>query len=450
MKKEELSYIYLLMFHAFLGALVFVLPFISKIYTLVIFVFGIYYIVKNKNKNNEALVLSAYVISVEVLLRMTDGMLLNEFGKYSILIFMFLGMIYSGFSNKASIYWLFLVLLIPGIILSVISSNFETDIRKAIAFNISGPVCLGISSIYCYQRKITFDRLKGVITAFSLPLIAIVVYLYLYTPSVKDVVTGTQSNFETSGGFGPNQVSTILGLGIFVFFIQSLLNSKSRILQLINAGLVMIFAFRGIVTFSRGGVMTAVVMIFLLMSVLYFQANFNTKPKIGLIIILSFLAGLGVWGYSSIQTGGLINKRYANQDARGREKESQLSGRETLMASELQMFVDNPILGVGVGRNKEIREKESGIVAASHNEITRMLAEHGSLGLIDLVILFSTPLFLFVNNRQNIFALSFLAFWVLTINHAAMRLAAPAFVYALSLLKVYTVEIAMIPKQKQE
>ncbi|PZX92439.1 O-antigen ligase domain-containing protein [Flavobacterium aquariorum] len=440
MKKEELSYIYLVLFHTFLGGLIFVMPFISKIYTLVIFVFGIYYIVKNSNKNNEALVISAYVISVEVLLRMTDGVLLNEFGKYSILIFMFLGMIYSGFSNKAIIYWLFLLLLIPGIILSAITSNFETDIRKAIAFNISGPVCLGISSIYCYQRKITFDRLKGVITAFSLPLVAIVIYLYLYTPSVRDVVTGTQSNFETSGGFGPNQVSTILGLGIFIFFVQLLLNSNSRMLQVINAGLVLVIAFRGIVTFSRGGVLTAVVMIFLLLIIMYFQANFNTKPKIGLIIIMSFLAGLGVWGYSSIQTGGLINKRYANQDARGREKKSQLSGREMLITSELQMFFDNPILGVGVGRNKEIREKETGIVAASHNEITRMLAEHGSLGLIDLVLLFCTPLILFANNRQNIFALSFLVFWLLTINHAAMRLAAPAFVYALSLLKVYTVE----------
>ncbi|HEU4788840.1 MAG TPA: O-antigen ligase family protein [Flavobacterium sp.] len=440
MKKEELSYVKLILFHVFLGALVFALPFVSKIYTFVIFSFGVYYIVKKGNKNSEALIMSAYVVSVEVLLRMTDGMILNEFGKYSILIFMFLGMIYSGLSKNALLYWLFLVLLIPGVILALISLNFETDIRKAIAFNISGPVCLGISSIYCYQRKVSFDRLKGIITAFSLPLVAIVVYLFLYTPSVKDVVTGTQSNFETSGGFGPNQVSTILGLGIFIFFAQLLLNSKSRLLQILNGGFVMVFAFRGLVTFSRGGVMTAVAMIFLLMAVLYFQANFKTKPKIGLIIILSFVAGLGVWGYSSLQTGGLINKRYANQDARGREKKSQLSGRETLIESELQMFWNNPIFGVGVGRNKEIRKKETGIVAASHNEITRMLAEHGSLGLIDLMILFFTPLFLFINNRQNILALSFVAFWLLTINHAAMRLAAPAFVYALSLLKIYIVE----------
>ncbi|MDR6846436.1 O-antigen ligase family protein [Flavobacterium granuli] len=449
MKKEERSYIYLMLFHAFIGIVVFALPFVSKIYTLAIFGLGIYYIVKSRNRNNEALIMSAYAVSVEVLLRMTDGMLLNEFGKYSILIFMFLGMIYSGFSKNALAYWLFLLLLIPSIVLSLTSLNFETDIRKAIAFNISGPVCLGISSIYCYQRKITFDRLKGVVTAFCLPLFAVVVYLYLYTPSVKDVVTGTGSNFVTSGGFGPNQVSTILGLGIFVFFVQLLLNSKSRFLQIVNSGFVLVFAFRGIVTFSRGGVITGIVMIFLLLIVLYFQANFKTKRKIGLILMFSFIAGLGVWSYSSLQTGGLINKRYANQDARGREKKSKMSGREDIMATEVQMFWDNPIFGVGVGRSKEVRKKETGIVVASHDEITRMLAEHGSLGLIDLMILFLTPLFLFVNNRQNLLALSFVAFWLLTINHAAMRLAAPAFIYALSLLKVYTVEIAMIPKQKQ-
>jgi hypothetical protein len=448
MKKEEQSYIYLILYHAFLGVVVFALPFLSKLYTLAIFSFGVYYIVKSRNRNNEALIMSAYVVGIEVLLRMTDGMLLNEFGKYSILSFMFLGMVYSGFSKNAWMYWGFLLLLVPGIIVSTLSFNFETDIRKAIAFNISGPVCLGISSIYCYQRKITFDRLKGIITAFCLPLVSIVVYLFLYTPSVKDVVTGTASNFETSGGFGPNQMSTILGLGIFVFFVQLLLNSKSRLLQILNVGFVMVFAFRGLVTFSRGGIMTAVLMICLLVTVLYFRANFIMRPKIGLIIMLSFLAGLGVFGYSSIQTRGLINKRYANEDARGREKKSKLSGRENLISSELRMFLDNPLFGVGVGRNKEIRQKETGIVAASHNEITRMLAEHGSLGLIGLIILLFTPLLLFVNNRQNVLAFSFVAFWLLTINHAAMRLAAPAFVYALSLLKVYTVEPATVSRQK--
>lgn len=436
MKKEERSYIFLIMFHFFLGTLIFAFPPASKIYTLAIFVFGLYYIVKSKNKNNEVLIVSAYVVGVEVLLRMTNGMILNEFGKYSILIFMFLGMIYSGFSKNGSLYWIFLLLLIPGVILSTSTLNFDTDIRKAIAFNISGPVCLAICSIYCYQRRIKFERLKQLITAFCMPLIVTLVYLYFYAPSVKDVISGTQSNFETSGGFGPNQVSTILGLGVFVFFVQLLLNSKSRLLQVINVGFVLTFAFRGIVTFSRGGVITGVVMILLLLIVLFFQANINTRPKITFIIVFSFLTGIGVWGYSSLETKGLINKRYANEDALGRKKKSVLSGREALIESEWKMFLDNPILGVGVGKNKELRKQQTGIDLATHNEITRMLAEHGLFGVIDLLILLFTPLFLFINNRQNILALSFFAFWLLTINHAAMRIAAPAFLYALALLSI--------------
>jgi hypothetical protein len=440
MKKEETSYIYLILLHVVIGVVVFVFPFVSKIYSISLFGFGVFYIVKNKNKNNEVLVMSAYIIGVEILLRMTSGMFFNEYAKYSVIIFMFMGMIYTGFSKNAYLYWLFLFLLIPGVVLSTFTLNFNTDIRKAIAFNISGPICLGISAIYCYQRKITLDRLKKVITAFCYPLIAILVYLYLYTPSVKDVVTNTQSNFETSGGFGPNQVSTILGFGIFLFFVQMLLNSTSKLFQLINGALVLFFAFRGIVTFSRGGVITGIVMIIVLLIVLYFQVNNKGKSQIGGILIFTFAASFGVWGYSSIQTSGLINKRYANEDMTGRKKESQLSGRERLIESELQMFLDNPIFGIGVGKNKEFREELTGIKAASHNELTRMLAEHGSLGIIDLLILFFTPIVLYLNDRKNIFALSFLVFWLLTINHAAMRLAVPAFVYALSLLNVYSLE----------
>lgn len=446
MKKEESSYILFILFHAFLGLLIFALPFISKLYTLTVFLFGIYHIVNTRNRNNEALVMCAYVVGMEVLLRMTNGMIVNEFGKYSVLIYLLLGMIYKGFSKNAFLYWLFLLLLIPSIILSTVSLNMDTDIRKAIAFNISGPVCLGISSIYCYHRRLSFDRLIDIIRSFSFPLISMVVYLFLYTPSVKDVITGTQSSFETSGGFGPNQVSTLLGLGLFVFFVQVLFSSKSRLLQLINAGFVLIFAFRGVVTFSRGGTIAAIVMIFFLLIVMYFQANSNVKPKIGIIILLSFLTGVGVWTYSSIQTRGLINKRYANEDALGRKKESQLSGREVLIETELKMFLDNPILGVGVGKNKELRREQTGIDLATHNEITRMLAEHGTFGIGALLILFFTPIVLFMNNRQNIFALSFFIFWLLTINHAAMRTAAPAFVYALCLLSVQI----KIPEKTEE
>jgi hypothetical protein len=445
MNKKEITYLYLLLFHVGMGVLVFVMPFLSKIYCLSIFGYGMYYLIRTRNKNNEALLLSAYVVGVEVLLRMTDGMFFNEYAKYSVIIFLFTGMIFTGFSKNGYWYWIFLILLIPGVVMSTEVLDFQTDIRKAIAFNISGPACLGVSAIYCYQRKISIDRLKDLVTAFSLPLVVMAVYLFLYTPSVKDVITGTQSNFFTSGGFGPNQVSIVLGFGIFVFFVQLLLNSKGKVIQLINAFFALVFAFRGIVTFSRGGIITSIVMIIVFLMVLYFRANWNIKPKIGFIIIISFLAFLGVWGYTSVQTKGLIDKRYANEDALGRKKKSNLSGREILIETELDMFLDNPIFGVGVGKNKEYRRKLTGIDLATHNEITRMLAEHGLLGVFGLLIVFFTPLLLYANDKQNVLALSFLIFWLLTINHAAMRIAAPAFVYALSLLKVYHQKETILP-----
>ena len=95
---------------------------------------------------------------------------------------------------------------------------------------------------------------------------------------------------------------------------------------------------------------------------------------------------------------------------------------------------------MGVGRNKEVRLDETGINSASHNEISRTLAEHGSLGILTLLILFLTPIFLYLNDRSQIFALGFMVFWLLTINHAAMRIAAPAFVYGLALLRVRFVQ----------
>ena len=143
------------------------------------------------------------------------------------------------------------------------------------------------------------------------------------------------------------------------------------------------------------------------------------------------------WIYTSSQTGGLIDKRYANKDAAGRVKESQLTGREEIWDSEIDDFLDNPVFGIGVAKAQEIREvKSGGLIIASHSEISRTLAEHGILGIVALLIVLFTPIFLFIDNKQHIYMFCFLFFWLLTINHAAMRIAASAFVYSLTLLKV--------------
>ncbi|MFV8378289.1 O-antigen ligase family protein [Flavobacterium sp. LB3R33] len=436
MKKEDQSYLFLILFHVVLGAMVYAVPIISKIYGYSIFIFGVYYVIKSQNRNNEALVAAAYIVGSEVFLRMTNGNPLYEISKYGVMVFIFIGMYFSGFSKGAAPYWLFLILLVPSIVISSFALDLGTDIRKAIAFNISGPVCLGIASLYTYRRKISLEDTNSILLSMGLPIVTCMVYLTLYTPNVRDIITSTQSNYETSGGYGPNQVATILGLGMFVFFSRIILDSKSKFQILINVFIALNITYRGMITFSRGGMITGFLMIFLLLFFLYFKSNFAGKVKLNYIIVLLVIALIATWSYTSFQTGGLIDKRYANQDAAGRAKKSQLTGREEIATDEINIFLKNPIFGVGVGKGVEVRKLETPGAALSHDEITRMLAEHGSLGVLALLILFFTPLVLYIENKFNMFLLCFVVFWLLTINHAAMRTAAPAFVYSLSLLNV--------------
>ena len=440
MKNNLFSYTSLVILHLAIALAVFAIPFLSKIYALLISVLGALYVFGTRNKNNEVLLVAGYLVGVEVFLRMTGGNFNNEYIKVSVIFFMLMGMAYSAFSVSSFIYGFFLILLIPGILMTAALADVSTDIKKAVIFNISGPVCLGISAIYTYKRKISFSTLQNIVQLIGLPIITTTAYLFLYNPSVQDVVTGTQSNFETSGGFGPNQVSTILGLGMFVFFAQLILFSKSKKMQLLNGTLVLLISYRAIVTFSRGGVITGAVMILGLLILLYFYSDIKTKFKLTLVAVLTGFLALSVWTYSSSQTSGLIDKRYANEDAAGRVKKDKLGGREAIMNAEMDLFYNNPVTGVGAGLGKENRKNMISEDAASHNEVTRMLSEHGLFGLFGLIILFITPFFSYINNRQHFYFLSFYFFWLLTINHAAMRTAAPAFVYALTLLTVTNIK----------
>ncbi|MFM9826056.1 O-antigen ligase family protein [Flavobacterium sp.] len=450
MKKDEILYLYLIAFHAAIGMIVFIAPFLSLLYGFSIVIFGAVFIIKKENKNNEALIAAAYVVGSEVFLRMTGGNPLYEISKYSVIIFLFIGMIYTGFSKNATPYWLFILLLIPGVILSTFVLNYDAQMRKTIAFNISGPVCLGIASIYTYRRKISLESMNSILLSMGLPIISMMVYLIFYAPNVRDIVTGTSSNLQTSGGFGPNQVSTIMGLGVFIFFSRIILESKTRNMVIINISIAFIMSYRGIVTFSRGGMFTGFFMIVLLLFFLYFKSSKRGRLKLNILSILLVVGLISVWTYSSYQTSGLIEKRYANKDALGRSKKSNFSGREEIAKGEWNTFLKNPFFGVGVGKGVEARAEASGKTREqthiSHDEITRMLSEHGTLGIIGLLILFFTPLVLYLENKFNMYLLCFVLFWIMTINHAAMRIAAPAFVYSLSLLNINLFE----PSKKKE
>ena len=399
-------------------------------------IFWVFFIILRDNRNNEALMAAAYIAGIEVFYRMTGGMLFYETGKYSVIIFLIIGMFYKGTSSKTVPYWIYLLILIPGIIVASFTLDYTTEFRKAIAFNLSGPVCLGVSALYCYYKKVTAVQFNMILMMLIMPLATITAYLFFYTPSIGEtLMEGTNANYAASGGYGPNQISTVLGLGAFLVATR-LFVIKDITINIIDVILLSMMSFRAMVTFSRGGVLTAVICIIAVIIIFYQKQNSKEQSRLIMKIGIVLLAALGMWFFTAIQTQGLLVNRYKGQDAAGQLKDDITTGRAELIVTELQGFYYNPVIGIGVGKGKEYRSEVAGTETASHNEISRLLSEHGILGIIAILILIFVPIVFWTKFKNNYYFLAFVAFWFLTINHSAMRIALPAFVYGLALLYI--------------
>ena len=438
MNKLNLSYFNLVIIHVIIGLVIFIFEPLSKFYFLAVAGYFFINILQAPLRKKPILVLliCSFVIGCEVFLRMTGGNLLYEISKYSVIFFLLLGIFYTSISRKSFPYIVYALLLIPGIIVTATDLDHNLVFRKIVAFNLSGPVCLSLAAMFCYNLRVSWKDVDKISQAIILPIISNTVYLYLYNPNIKDVLSGTQSNFEASGGFGPNQVATVLGLGMFLLVVRFFMFSKNMFHKILNITLLALVSFRAIVTFSRGGVLTAAIIILAFIFFYYLRSRGKKRLQILRSISVLIIVVVGVWVYSSIQTLGFIDKRYSNQDAAGRVKEDITTGRVNLLSYEFGEFFNNPFLGVGVGRIKQLRFEKSWITAASHNEMSRLFSEHGMFGVTALIILLIVPLIFRIRNRRNYLFFSFYFFWFLTINHSSMRIAAPAFIYGLCLLNI--------------
>lgn len=173
-----------------------------------------------------------------------------------------------------------------------------------------------------------------------------------------------------------------------------------------------------------------------------FQLIFKYMLIIGFFLI-------AIWVYTSNITGGMLDNRYTGKNAAGIQKKDISTGRGDLIAFQFNNFFENP-LGIGVGNGKYERIKSNQrITAASHNEVGRLVEEHGIIGFVLLLLLLILPLINFFNsnNFQKAFIVAFYIMWFLTINHSAMRVALPGFIYALSLIRITDIENDLLDEE---
>ncbi|WP_299524478.1 O-antigen ligase, partial [uncultured Lutibacter sp.] len=373
---------------------------ITKVYSGLIVFFGVLFIVRNKNKYNDAIFWSGYMIGAEVLFRMSGGMFFHELPKYSVLLFLVTGLLVERKRHHVSVsYLVYMLLLLIGI--AFVDIPFNESIRKAIAFNLSGPILLGLSAIYFYKRELTIQQLLDLLFVMVLPIISMLSLLYFKTPNIEDIRFGGAANFAASGGFGPNQVATILGFGVFIFAIFLILKERIFTTLIVDLLVFTYLIFRGLLTFSRGGMITA----FIALGAFIFFYILVRKDKVKQLMKYAGLAalfGIVLVVYTANITGGMFINRYTNKNASGVEKADISAGRVEIFVTEIEGFLENPIFGLGVGGSKYYRLEELDKLAASHNEISRLIAEHGLIGIFVLLLLIVIP-------ARHILSQSFLA-----------------------------------------
>jgi len=295
MNSKQIRFI-VFVFHILLGFLAST-QVIAMVYSYGIIILGFVIVFVNSNENEEVLLCTAYLVGSEVFLRMTNGLFFHEINKYAIILLVFLGLFTEKKKhNLPPIYILYLFLLLIGIVF--IDIPVFASIRKQIAFNLSGPFLLGISALYFYKRTISKEQLLNALYYSFLPITAMISHIFFKTPDLSEIRFGGVANFATSGSFGPNQVATIIGFGVFITVVFLYLKKRITGFLVLDVLVLVYITYRGFLTFSRGGIIAAgiAILFFTLFMILGSENKLAKFFKYSTILLIMMV---GIFLYTS-------------------------------------------------------------------------------------------------------------------------------------------------------
>jgi O-antigen ligase len=293
----------------------------------------------------------------------------------------------------------------------------------------SGPVCLFVSCWFFSRIKLTPVQLKHLLFSMAIPLVSVAIATLFFTVTNPYLEFTNESNPMTSGGFGPNQVSSMLGLGAFIAAAAILLFKNDLKTALFLGALALLFSAQSVLTFSRGGMYAAVGALAVLAIFLgrnFGQFLYRILPVVAVAVIFMFV----VFPNLNDFTGGKLEERFEDSDT---------TNRLSLLEMELQIFIENPFWGVGVGEAIDERYQMSRQFSASHTEFTRLLSEHGTFGILAITALIAGGVFNLRKQNTRIgkaLVAGALAWSGLFMVNSGMRLAAPAFIWGLSCVMI--------------
>lgn len=414
--------------HIPLGLVLYGFNLLALAHPLLVFLLGMYWAVNRRVRIEKVAAVVVYLAAVEVLWRMAQAPILWEFGKYASLLMMISALVVRRHWQIPKLPAIYFGFLLPSSFLTVIDFGIA-GAKEKLSFNLSGPLVLFVACWFFSYVRADWKKIRHLLLVVTIPLISIAVTTLFYTVTNPDIRFTGESNFAASGGFGPNQVSSILGLGVFACITCYLLFRNDLVSTVYIILMTILFAAQSVMTFSRGGIFSALGAAF---AVLIFQMHNLSQGVKRLIPIIgaAFIFLMLVFPYMNEFTGGKLQERF---------EERTTTKRIEIISSDMKLFLENPVFGVGLGESYFLRQRYLGYKAASHTEFSRMISEHGIFGILALMSLAVATLHNLRRQRLS-FAKAFVCgvvVWsALFMLNAGMRLAAPSLLWGLAFITV--------------
>ena len=421
-QNQQSGLIVFLLLHLPLAYLLRTISFAAEAHALVTLGAGLWFALQGKAE--KVVFTTAYMVGCEVLWRAAGASIFWEFGKYAVGLIFLVYLLRIRDVRPPLLAVLFFVPLLPTMMITLDSVPLS-EARDAISFNLSGALTIFLCSTFFSKVVLSKITLKRTAWFYAAPLLGIIGFQLLSIASAEIIRFTDESNFVTSGGFGPNQVSSILGIGAMVMFLLLLWDRRSKAARPFQYVLFILFLSFCALTFSRNGVYLAVLGS---AAALVFSGGSVTRSlqNAFLVAATALLVLFVVFPWVNSLTNGMLQVRILD---------IQLTGRDRIALADLRIWQDHFWFGVGPGMAKNYRALYGSSSYAAHTEITRLLAEHGFLGLFSLLML-AVMSFRNVANARNSLTRStraafLMTFWIY-IAANAMRLVLPGYLIGMT------------------
>ncbi|MDX5448953.1 MAG: O-antigen ligase family protein [Bacteroidota bacterium] len=430
-------------FHFVLGIVSAFSRFALIAWVLVVLLNSIMDLFSKRNADGMVHFFLSYYLGFEVWGRMVHAtpFIPDESGKYLQFFFILFGILFGVKRKVGPLGFVLIFLSIPSILVAPLSYDY---FRYDYMYNTMGFIVLALAISYFQGVRLTHRDISGMLRLMMMGLMGILGYLLIKTPSFDELNLGLVANADAAGGFGPNQVSTILGVGFALFGISFLFRVRLMPNIFWQMGILLYLSFRVLLTLSRGGAITGITA--MLLPFLYLTLIGKIKAKIfgwgiGALVLMA-----GIVYFVNEASDNALFMRYTGETyattmgLREKDLDVVTSGRIEIIESDFQIFFDNMIMGIGPGRSAYERlDYEIARKIAPHTLATQLLAEHGIFGVAMSLIFLLYPVILFFRRPKwsdRSWMLMCFSLAILSSFHSATRTIITPLFYGLAVARI--------------